>query len=49
MVGLVNWGELRKYALLTTNRYEASDINYWDTRAADFNENTVNMAELTIK
>ncbi len=47
MVGLVNWGELRKYALLTTNRYEASDINYWDTRAADFNENTVNMAELT--
>ena len=47
MVGVINWGELRRLMLLSTNRLECFNASYWDKRASDFNENMVHMDDLT--
>jgi SAM-dependent methyltransferase len=46
-LALINWGELWKDKLQTTQRNELSTTGYWDKRATSFNENMTNMQELT--
>lgn len=47
MVNLINWSELRKFALLGAHRLEACSTSYWDAQAINFNENMANLGIFT--
>jgi SAM-dependent methyltransferase len=47
MAALVNWSELWKFKLFSNNRTRLGNAKYWDKHAVDFNDNMVQMQELT--
>jgi FkbM family methyltransferase len=49
MTGIINWSQLRQVMLLSTRRIDFCSVSYWDTQAKTFNENTVQMQDLTQK
>jgi ubiquinone/menaquinone biosynthesis C-methylase UbiE len=49
MTGIINWTQLRHAMLLSTHRIDFCSVAYWDKQAKTFNENTVQMEDLTQK
>lgn len=46
---IADWQALWKEMLYSTKRIEACQASYWDKEAADYNESTTNMQELTCR
>ena len=49
MAELINWNELWRLKLLSNNRTRLDTVKFWDKQAVGFNENMVQMQDLTQK